>query len=215
MRNFLRGLPLLTLAALISIFLIAGSQSLGAKEEKKQQTQPSKPIASSPANAPRPKATVAASSAKPAATTAIAPPTTSVSSIIDIQRELKDILEVHRTLQARHYDDIREIQRITEQARAHQKLLGELAAVRKMREAKPGLDMEEILRLQKIRIIQDQAYQNRTSLEQIRAKLEVQEKIRAEQLEAPPRPAAAPLQNSPPASQEKPKKTPWWSQKKT
>ena len=99
------------------------------------------------------------------------PSTTSASqSMEQIQKDLRRIQEIHQTLQREHYEQIREIQKITEQAKAHQKLLKDLEVQRQAAKPLNTFSVEEILRFEKIRLIQEEARQNRAVLEGIQKK---------------------------------------------
>ena len=91
-----------------------------------------------------------------------------VPDVVEIQRELQKILQVQRSLQYQHYNQIREIERITVQARAHQKLLETLET---SRAARPETrDLDELLRREKIRLIDEETKKNRAALEEIQKK---------------------------------------------
>lgn len=89
-------------------------------------------------------------------------------AIADTYRDLQEVIRIHQLLQAQHKDQLQEIQRITEQARIHQKLLKEMQTARERAAVKPAR-VDEILELQKIRLIQQQARENRAYLEKIQA----------------------------------------------
>lgn len=80
-----------------------------------------------------------------------------------VQRELQDILQIQQTLQLRQATQLREIQKITEQAKIHQRLLNNLTTPPSV--SPPQRDLEEVLRLQKIALIQKQVQENRAILE--------------------------------------------------
>jgi len=94
-------------------------------------------------------------------------PTHPDPAVAEIHRQLQEILKVHETLRSQFQDQVREIQRITDQARAHQKLLKDLEVARKIRPPQGKLDVEEAVRKEKIRLIQEQTLQNRTYLENL------------------------------------------------
>ena len=106
-------------------------------------------------------------------------PMTSVNqSLEQIQKDLRRIQEIHQTLQREHYEQIREIQKITEQAKAHQKLLKDLEAQRQAVKPLNTVNVEEVLRFEKIRLIQEQARQNRAVLEGIQKRAREQTKVK-------------------------------------
>lgn len=93
-------------------------------------------------------------------------------NVIQVQKELQEIVEIQRSIQASHYQQLREIQRITEQARAHQQLLKNLSAsYAPVKPTTGGVDTDEALRLEKIRLIQEQAVKNRKALEAVEKKM--------------------------------------------
>ena len=89
-------------------------------------------------------------------------------SITEIQKELQSIVQIHRSLQLQHQAQIAEIQKITEQAKAHQKLLKSLSVPVPQVPKAPSSNIDEIIRVEKIRLIQEQAFKNRAMLEKIR-----------------------------------------------
>jgi hypothetical protein len=145
-----------------SLFLAGGGGGGGgllplfAAEEKKEAPLPAAPVVT------------------PRVTSQPAPP-----AVTDVQRELQEIVRIHQALQAQHVTQIREIQRIMEQARLHQQLLKDLAPAR----AAGGVpvtpatrNVDELIRLQKIQLIQQQAAENRSRLEEI-GKQETEAKV--------------------------------------
>ena len=92
-------------------------------------------------------------------------------AILETQRQLEDIIQIHKTLQLGHQKEIQEIQRIMEQARAHQRLLKELAEDKGLSEGASTsvtrLDIEQAIRAQKIQLIKEQTEKNRTAVEMI------------------------------------------------
>ncbi len=148
------GIKLQTAWVLLGLFAIGESFCpVFAAEEKKEPPLPATTVASPVPNA------VPARPAPPA--------------VADVQRELQEIIKIHQALQAQHVTQIREIQRIMEQARLHQQLLKNLAPARAMPTAPaasqaPGArNIEDMIRLQKIQLLQQQATQNRTRLEEL------------------------------------------------
>lgn len=95
-------------------------------------------------------------------------------AVAEIRRQLEEIIQIHKTLQQVHQGQLREIQRITDQARAHQKLLNQLAPVRASNQVVKSSNLEEIIRMEKIRQIQVQAQQNRAALEELKAEREAE-----------------------------------------
>lgn len=141
---------------LFSLLFLPASP-LYAKAERKREA-PEKPV-------------VASTPQEPAPPTKISGPRYPDPAVAEIHRELEEIIRVHQTLQIQYRGQIREIQRITDQARAHQRLLRDLEAVRLVQQqvqAVKGLD--ELVRLEKIRLIREQTRQNRTLLEGIQQK---------------------------------------------
>ena len=104
------------------------------------------------------------------------PKVPAVPDVNAVRRDLQAIVAINQSLRTQQYAQIAEIQKITEQARAHQKLLQSLGP--KMNPVKPpaAIDIDEILRLEKIRLIQEQARRNREELEKIQEKSENSEK---------------------------------------
>lgn len=78
-------------------------------------------------------------------------------SIQETQQQLESIIKIHKNLQTQHQREIEEIQKIMEQARAHQKLLRELSdksSTSSVSSATPGVDIGEAIRHEKMGVIQ-------------------------------------------------------------
>ena len=95
-------------------------------------------------------------------------PQTPDPAVAEIHKQLNDIIQLHKTLQLHPRDKIRAIQRITDQARAHRKLLAELEAVRAAKRPADSRSLEDAIRVEKIRQIQLQTEKNRELLEKVR-----------------------------------------------
>ncbi len=137
-----------------------------------------------------------------------------VPNVAEIQKELQEILQAHRSLQAQHVQQVKEIQRITEQAKVHQELLKKLSVPPARVKPLPdtGVDVEESLRLQKIRLIQQEARKNRVALESLRQQVK-EEKAQAkkgEEKKDQEEPSPAPSSTSKEKPKGKPKKSFWW-----
>ena len=93
------------------------------------------------------------------------------SPVAETQKQLDDIIQVHKTLQLQHQQEILEIQRILGQARAHQRLLKELAEEKGISGGAPSsvtrLDVEQAIRSQKIKLIKEQTEKNRAAIEDL------------------------------------------------
>ena len=92
-------------------------------------------------------------------------------SVAETQKQLDDIIQVHQTLQLEHQKEIVEIQRILGQARAHQRLLKELAEEKGISGGASSsvtrLDIEQAIRSQKIQLIKEQTGKNRAAIEDL------------------------------------------------
>ena len=88
-------------------------------------------------------------------------------SIVEVQRQLQDIVQIRQSVQMLQQRDIQEIQRITEQAQLHQRILEDLSAAKT-----PGQNeaVEEAIRRQKIELIEKQASKNIEILEELKKK---------------------------------------------
>ncbi len=89
-------------------------------------------------------------------------------AVAEVYRDLQNIIDLHKTLQVQHQTQIAEIQKITDQARAHQKILQTLDAVKRVPPSRKRGGVEEMIREEKIRQIQRQTEKNRAALEGIR-----------------------------------------------
>lgn len=138
-------------------------------------------------------------------------------NIAEIQQELQNIMQIHRALQVQHLNQVREIQRITEQAKVHQELLKNLAIPPPGLKKPPAVDIEETLRLQKIRLIQEQTKKNRALLESLQKKAGEREKEKPKpelgeeegQKKETSAPSLVTSSGPSPGVKEKPKKTFW------
>jgi len=90
-------------------------------------------------------------------------------SIIEIQKQLQDIIKVHQDLEKQRNQDLAEIQKILEQSRMHQQLLSDLNRDQTAA-GKAKSEMDEIIRRQKIQIIEEQALKNKSELEKLKKK---------------------------------------------
>jgi len=82
-------------------------------------------------------------------------------SIVRIQEQIKEIIRFNDDLKTKRQDQIREIQRIRDQAHIHQKILDD---IKKYQKAKPEIkqsDTDKILQQEKIRVIQNETAKNR------------------------------------------------------
>jgi hypothetical protein len=92
-------------------------------------------------------------------------------TVAQIHRDLQEIIRIHQMLQAQHHAQIREIHRITEQARLHQKLLRDLTPAQALRTGTApvkGPNIDEMIRLQKIQLLQQEAVKSRSELEALK-----------------------------------------------
>lgn len=113
----------------------------------------------------------------PAQTPPVAPretPDIPDPAVAEVYRELQNIIDLHKTLQVQHQTQIAQIQKITSQARAHQKILQTLDAVKRVPPAAGRGGVEEMVRQEKIRQIQRQTEVNRAALEGIRTQTTVE-----------------------------------------
>lgn len=150
-------------------------------------------------------------------------------SIVEVQKQLADIVKIQQSLQLQQDQQIVEIQRIVEQAQAHQKLLGELEKARG--KAGAGNQVDEAIRREKIQLIEEQATKNQAALEKLKEQGLPEKKFDKEAQETNSKPASqelAPFEEKPSQSdeevvepvlpplpepkklEEKPKKSSWW-----
>lgn len=119
------------------------------------------------------------------------------TSVVETQRQLEDIIRTHQILQMEQQTQLREIQRITEQARIHQKILNELKTAGQA--GGGGTTVEEAIRVQKVALIQEETRKNRLRLRRLQRKAAREKTLKraVEEKEAP----------APPPT--KTKKSPW------
>ena len=109
------------------------------------------------------------------------------TSITQTQRELEDILRIHQILQVQQQAQLREIQRITEQAEVHQKILNDLGRARPVtgtgETGASEMALEETLRVQKIALIQEQTRENQLRLKRLEREVAREKKSKKSPLE--------------------------------
>jgi len=86
--------------------------------------------------------------------------------IVKVRNQIEEIIKINEGLKLQSKTQVREVQRITEQARIHRKILKDLAAVR--RPEGQGGNESEMLRLQKIQLISSETEKNRRYLMKLR-----------------------------------------------
>ncbi len=88
------------------------------------------------------------------------------ANMLETQRQLEDVIQVHKNLQLEHQREIEEIQKIIEQARTHQKLLKDLSQEKGLSAGASSpvtkIDLEQAIRSQKIQLMKEQTEKNRT-----------------------------------------------------
>ena len=90
-------------------------------------------------------------------------------SIDRIRQQISDIIRINEDLKMRNRSQIAEIQRISDQARVHQRILADLEAA--PQEAKTEFrssDVGAILKQEKIRMIGDETEKNRQRIDQLK-----------------------------------------------
>lgn len=116
--------------------------------------QPVKPIGS------------AGSGSAPAAR--IVPSSIPDPSVVRIQQQINEIIRLNETLKARNQSQMMEIQRITDQAHIHQKLLEDLQSEPEGKAELKTSDSESILNQEKLRVISDETEKNRRYIEDLK-----------------------------------------------
>lgn len=85
--------------------------------------------------------------------------------VVKIQKEIQGILKLNEELKDRYRSQVKEIQRINEQAKIHQKILDDISKIpRKPVVLKPQ-DTEELLKQEKLRMIEQETVANRKFIE--------------------------------------------------
>ena len=96
------------------------------------------------------------------------------ANMLETQRQLEDIIRVHKNLQLEHQREIEEVQRIIEQARTHQKLLKELSQEKGLSAGASSpvtkIDLEQAIRSQKIHLIKEQTEKNQAEIRELEEK---------------------------------------------
>ena len=106
---------------------------------------------------------------KPPVVTAVMParPPAADTRIAEIRAQIEGIVKLNESLKARYRDQAAEIQRITEQARIHQRILSDLETARKVRTAVRPVDTTEILEQEKIKLIKQETQKNQNFLQDL------------------------------------------------
>lgn len=89
-----------------------------------------------------------------------------------VQKQINEIIKVHEQLKSQYQEQAAEIQRITEQAKIHQRILRDLEEERMKRTDVP--DTKEILRQEKIRVIIQETQKNQTYINGLTQKDKIQ-----------------------------------------
>ncbi|MBI3314289.1 MAG: hypothetical protein HYZ83_08650 [Candidatus Omnitrophica bacterium] len=95
-------------------------------------------------------------------------------NVTKLQKEIQDIIKLNEELKNRYKSQALEIQRISEQAKIHQKILEEMnEASRKTPVLKPQ-DTEELLKQEKLRMIRQETEANQNFIEGLQDKNSIQ-----------------------------------------
>ncbi len=94
-------------------------------------------------------------------------------SILNLQKQISDIIKLNESIKASQRGQVTEIQKIIDQARIHQRILTELKEGEEKGEVKPA-DAEALLRQEKVRLIQEQTEQNKEFIDEIEKALEAE-----------------------------------------
>lgn len=97
-------------------------------------------------------------------------------SIVEIQKQLQEILQTHRTLELERQQELAEVQKILDQSRMHHERLKDLHREPAGLPFPARPETDEALRRQKIQLIEEQALKNRTKLENLKKKKQAQDK---------------------------------------
>lgn len=88
-----------------------------------------------------------------------------VAEVAQIQERISNIIKVNDSLKSRYKEQAKDIEQISVQAKVHQKLLTELKTPPTSSTVYPAQDATEMLRQEKIRLIQEQTQKNQDFLE--------------------------------------------------
>jgi len=92
-------------------------------------------------------------------------------SILNLQKQISDIIKLNESIKASQQAQVGEVQRIIEQARIHQRILTELKEGEGKEEVKSS-DAEVLLKQEKVRLIQNETEKNKEFIEEIEKALE-------------------------------------------
>lgn len=90
------------------------------------------------------------------------------AEIGELQKRIENIIKVNESLKAASGPQAKDIAEISDQARAHQKILTQLNAPNNVVPAYRASDAGEVLRQEKLRLIQDQTQKNQNAIETIK-----------------------------------------------
>lgn len=103
-------------------------------------------------------------------TTPVPPPKTGEPQI---RSEIQKILDLDKKIKSLQGNKSAQLQRIQEQARIHQKILGELETSKSQAAVEKPLDKEALLAQEKLRIIREETQRNAETVDELQAKSSV------------------------------------------
>src|SRR5205085_2157544 len=93
-------------------------------------------------------------------------PVTVQPNVADVQSQIQSIIELNKRTRPAYSSQAAQIQKISEQALIHQKILETLQSRKTVPASNPA-DIDEVIRLEKIRLIQEQTLRNREAVQSL------------------------------------------------
>ena len=94
-----------------------------------------------------------------------------IPDVREIQKQIQEIISLNASLKTRYHDQVAEIQRISEQAKIHQRILKDYEKARKNAQAPyRTTDAKEILAQEKLRLIAAETQKNRQFIQKLEKK---------------------------------------------
>ncbi len=139
---------------------------------QEKNPKPKEPAKASASSAPQSKLPQKAASKTPVKNglvekKGVASAALSAADVKKIQDQIQNMIKVNEALKVRYANQAAKIQRISEQARIHERILKQLAAVDSRKSARGAMDAQEILKQEKIRLITEQTKRNQEILDNL------------------------------------------------
>ena len=98
----------------------------------------------------------------------LAKPLATDPEVVRIRQQIQDIIKINDEIKGKYNNQSAEIQRISEQAQIHQRILTDLETAKNVKRTYTPTDATEIVRQEKLRLIEDQTKRNKRTMEKIK-----------------------------------------------